>query len=156
MLDLHIQSIGLFGKEAGSEAYNEFYQKWMNVYHKAFQSMFRSPRPPAEIMAHMMESTNLFSEMYKSWQGALEQMSGRIGGLLKQPMSPEAYQSFYDTWAKAYDKAFADLFEHMPTVGPMKDMMEPMKDAFKAYTDTLTKMSQSWVKMGKSEAKKEG
>ncbi len=156
MLDLHLQSLGLLGKDVSSEAYNEFYQKWMSAYHKAFQRMFRSPMPSTEMMENLMESTNLFSEMYKSWQGALEQMSSRIGGLLKQPMSPETYQSFYETWTKAYDKAFADLFEHMPTIGPMKEMMEPMKDAFKTYMDTLTKMSQSWMKMSKTEGRKEG
>ncbi len=154
MEELYLQSLELSKKEADPQAYKELYQKWTNAYNNAFQRMYKSPLPAPKGIEDLMESVRSFSEMYKSWMDALEQMSGRIGTLLQQPMSPEAYEAFYDAWARTYKKAMEDFIEHMPMTGPMKDMMEPMKNALREYMDTLEKMSQFW-KMGMPMVKKE-
>ncbi len=147
MEDLYHQSVELSKKQADPMEYKELYQKWTDAYNKMFQKMSKSPLPAPKGMDDLMESIRSFSEMYKSWQDALEQMSTRIGTIMQKPMSPEAYEAFYDTWAKTYRKAMEDFIEHMPMTGPMKDMMEPMKNALMEYMDTMEKISQFW-KMG--------
>ena len=70
-------------------------------------------------------------------------------------MSPEEYSAFYNAWVKTYNKAFEDYFEHLPTIGPTKELMEPMRAAIKMYMDTSEKMSQLWINLGTPEIKKE-
>ena len=154
MEELYMQSVELSKKEADPEQYKELYQKWTDAYNKMLQKMSKSPLPAAKGMEDLMESIKTFSEMYKSWQDALEQMSGRIGTLMQRPMSLEAYEAFYDAWAKTYKKAMEDFIEHMPVNGPMKDLMGPMKNALMDYMDSLEKISVFW-KLGVPVGKKE-
>jgi hypothetical protein len=135
---------------ATPEDYREFYNLWMKTYQETYGKMFnvQSMQPSKEMLENFLQSTNIYLNMYKSWIAAMEKMSEKVKDLSGRTADPEAYKEFYDLWVKTYEKAFEDFFENMPTLGPMKKMMEPVKSAAKIYADTFANMSNIWMKSG--------
>ena len=88
MRDLYTQSMILSMKESGSDAYNECYAKWTNVYRDTVEKMARSSGQYIVTLNNLKEHTDLFSEMSRSWQSALEQMSGRIEKINQRAHEP--------------------------------------------------------------------
>ncbi|MCE8425890.1 MAG: hypothetical protein J5U17_08950 [Candidatus Methanoperedens sp.] len=141
---------------ASSEDYKEFYELWMNTYQEIYGRMMSSH--PAELSKEMLEnflqSTNIYLNMYKSWIAALEKLAKKVQELSGRTSDTEAYKEFYDLWIKTYEKAFDDFFENMPTLGPMKEMMEPVKSAAKIYGDTFVNVLNARMKSGFGAARK--
>ena len=133
--------------DAGPETYKEFYTLWMDTYQETSGKHVQSMEPSREMFEHVVQSTNIYVSMYKSWIDALEKMSEKAKELSTQTSHPEAYKEFYNLWVKMYEKAFDSFFEDIPTVGgPMKEVMEPVKVMAKMYADTFASISKMWVK----------
>ncbi|MCZ7357947.1 MAG: hypothetical protein O8C66_15795 [Candidatus Methanoperedens sp.] len=140
---------------ATPEDYKEFYNLWMKTYQETYGKMFnvQSMKPSKEMLENFLESTNIYLNMYKTWIAAMEKMSEKVKDLSGRTSDPEAYKEFYDLWVTTYEKAFEDFFENMPTIGPMKKMMEPVKSAAKIYADTFANMSNMWIESFPSTAR---
>ena len=118
----------------------------MNTYKDTYDQYLQSMQPSEEAIDGFIQTTNIYLDKYKSWAEALKRMSDRTAQLSKQTSDPETYKEFYDLWIKMYQKGIGTFFEDMPTVGPMKEMMEPIKIMSRMYTDSLAEMSRMWVR----------
>ncbi|HEY9245857.1 MAG TPA: hypothetical protein VIO11_03325, partial [Candidatus Methanoperedens sp.] len=118
--------------EASQETYKEFYNVWMNTYQETLNKMFdgQSMKPSKETFENFIESTGIYLDLYKSWVNALEKMAEKIEDHSKLNTDPEAYKEFLGLWVKMHEKAFEEFFEGMPTISPLKEIMEPAKNAF--------------------------
>jgi hypothetical protein len=136
--------------DAGPEAYKEFYNLWMNTYQETYGMILNiQPLGPSkEMFENLLQSTNIYLNMYKSWLSVLEKMSEKMKDLSGRTADPEAYKEFYSLWIKTYEKAFEDFFENMPMIDSMKKMMEPIKSAAKIYTATFANMANMWIRSG--------
>jgi hypothetical protein len=148
MLKLSEKSSEIAKGNANPEAYKEFYTLWQNTYQETYGKMFdsKSMRTSKETFESFVRNTSIDMSLFKSWIAALEKLSQKIKELSEQNADPETYKEFYNLWAKTYEKAFENFFEHTPTVGPFKEIFEPVKNAAKIYADTFTSVSKVWVK----------
>jgi hypothetical protein len=133
--------------EAKPETYKEFYDLWMNTYKENFSRMFdpQTMRPSKEMMDSLKESMQISINLFKSWTGVLEKMSEKMQDQSKLMNDPGAFKEFYNLWIKMYEKSSEDIFEVIPLVSPLKEMMEPVKSACKIYANTSIKMSRMWM-----------
>jgi DNA-binding transcriptional regulator YbjK len=133
--------------EVSPEAYKEFYEQWMNTYREAYTRMFNFEytQPSTEILESILKSTNAAMSAYKSWLAALEKMQGKMSDILSRTSDPDAYKGLYDLWVKTFEKAFDDLFEFMPTFGPMKETMDLMKKSARIQADAYMNVSKGWM-----------
>jgi hypothetical protein len=97
------------------------------------------------MLDNLKESTDISINLFKSWTEALEKMSEKLKDQSKLTSDPETFKEFYNLWLKMYEKTSKDIFEGVPLVGPVKDMMEPVKSAYQTYSDTSIKMSKMWM-----------
>lgn len=137
----------IFTNYTGIPAYKEFYDLCMNTYREAFSRMFdpQTMKPSKELLDSLKESTDITLNLFKSWTAALEKMSEKMQDQSKLVNDPEAFKEFYNLWMKMYEKTSEDIFEGVPLVSPMKEMMEPVKSACKVYASTSIKMSKMWM-----------
>ena len=133
--------------EPNPEAYKELNDMLMNSYKETVSRMFdpQTMRPSKELLDNLKESTDISLNLLKSWTSALEKMSEKMQDQPKLINDPEAFREFYNLWIKMYEKTSEDIFEGVPVVGPMKEMMEPVKRACKVYASTSIKMSKMWI-----------
>lgn len=133
---------------ASPEAYKEFYALWQNTYQETYGKLFdsQSMRTSKETFENFVRNTSVDMTLYKSWIATLEKLSQKIKELSEQNADPETYKEYYNLWAKTYEKAFKNFFEHTPTVGPFKEIFEPVKNAAKIYADTFINVSKVWEK----------
>ncbi len=148
MLKLSAKMTEIAKGDANSDTYKEFYNQWMNTYQETYGRMFniQSTKPSKEMLDNYLQGTNVYLNMYKSWMEVLEKMSEKTRELSKHTNDPVAYQEYYNTWINMYEKAFDDLFESMPLIGPMKNIMEPVKNVSRMYMDTIVNMSNMWLR----------
>lgn len=133
--------------ELNPESYKEFYDLWINTYKDAFSKMFdpQTMKPSKEMLDNLKESTEVSIDLFKSWTEALEKMSAKMEDQSKLINDPEAFKEFYNLWLNMYEKSSEDIFEGVPLVGPLKEMMEPVKSACQIYSNTSIKMSKMWM-----------
>jgi len=133
--------------DANPQAYKEFYDLCMNTYKEAFSRMFdpQTMKPSKELLNSLKESTDITLNLFKSCTAALEKMSEKIQDQSKFVNDPEAFKEFYNLWTKMYEKTSEDIFEGVPLVSPVKEIMEPVKSACKMYAGTSIKMSKMWM-----------
>jgi len=133
--------------EATPETYKEFYYLWMNTYKETFSRMFdpQTMKPSKEMLDSLKESTDIRLNLFKSWTAVLEKMSEKMQDGSKLMNDPGAFKEFYNLWIKMYEKSLEDIFEGIPLVSPLKEMMEPVKSACKIYAQTSIKMSRMWM-----------
>ena len=119
----------------------------LNTYKETFSKLFdpQTMKPSKELLDNLKESMNITINLFKSWTEALEKMSSKMEDQSKLINDPEAFKEFYNLWVKMYEKTSEDVFEGVPLVGPLKEMMEPVKSACKIYADTSIKMSKMWM-----------
>jgi hypothetical protein len=148
MKKLSAKSLEISKGNASLEAYNEFYTLWQNTHQETYGKMFdnKSMRTSKETFENFVRNTSLDMSFFKSWIATLEKLSHKIKELTEQKADPETYKEYYTLWAKTYEKAFENFFEHTPTAGPFKEVFEPVKNAAKIYADTFTSVSKVWVK----------
>jgi len=133
--------------EVNPETFKEFYDLWLNTYKEAFSRMFdiKTMKPSKEIIESLKEGMDVSINLLRSWTEALEKMSEKMEEQSKLINDPEAFKEFYDLWIKMYEKMSEDIFEGIPLVSPLKEMMEPVKSACKIYSNTSIKMSKMWL-----------
>lgn len=133
--------------DASPETYKEFYEQWMNTYKETFSKMFdpQTMKPSKEMLDGLKESTDISLNLFKSWTAALEKISEKMQDQSKLMNDPDAFKEFYNLWIKMYEKSSEDIFEGIPLVSPLKEMMEPVKSACKIYANTSIKMSRIWM-----------
>jgi hypothetical protein len=133
--------------EANPETYREFYDVWMSTYKESFSKMFdpQTMRPSKEMLDGLKESTQISINLLKSWTLVLEKISEKIHDQSKLINDPEAFREFYDLWIKLYERSSEDLFESIPLVSPLKEILEPVKSACKIYTNTSINISRMWM-----------
>ena len=133
--------------EENPQAYKEFYDLSMNSYKEAFSRMFdpQTMKPSKELLDNLKESTDITINLFKSCTAALEKMSEKMHDQSKLANDPETFKEFYNLWMKMYEKTSEDIFEGVPLVSPMKEMIEPVKNACKIYAGTSIKMSKMWM-----------
>ena len=154
MMKLSMKSAEISRGNISPEAYKEFHTLWMNTYQEIYGRLFdvQSMRPSKEVLEQFERSANVNLDLYKSWMGTLGKLSQKAVELSGHTAKPEAYNDFYNLWAKMYGKAFDNFFENTPTFSPFKEIMEPVKNAAKIYADTFSSTSNMWVKPGVSPA----
>jgi len=132
---------------ATPETYKEFYDLWMNTYKDTFSKMFdpQTMKPSKEILDSLKESTDVNLNLFKSWTAVLEKMSEKMQDESKLVNDPGTFKEFYNLWIKMYEKSIEDIFEGIPLVSPLKEMMEPVKSACKIYANTSVKLSKMWM-----------
>jgi hypothetical protein len=125
----------------------QFYDLWMNTYKETFSRMFdpQTMKPSKEMVDSLKESTDISLNLFKSWTAVLEKMSEKIQEGSKLMNDPGTFKEFYNLWIKMYEKSLEDIFESIPLVSPLKEMVEPVKSAFKIYAQTSIKMSRMWM-----------
>lgn len=133
--------------QANPETYKEFYDLWINTYKESFSQIFdpQTMRPSKEVLDSLKESTEISITLLKSWIDALEEMSKKMDEQSKLLSDPDSFKEFYNLWIKMYEKTSEDIFEGVPIVSPLKEMMEPVKSACKIYSTTSFKMSKMWM-----------
>jgi len=133
--------------ETNPDTYKEFYDLWLNTYKETFSKMFdpQTMKPSKELLDNLKESTNISINLFKSWTEALEMMSAKMEDQSKLINDPEAFKEFYNLWVKMYEKASKDIFEGVPPVSPLKEMIEPVKSACQVYSNTSISMSKMWM-----------
>lgn len=142
------KSVEISTGNASPEAYKEFYTVWQNLYQEIYGKAFdsKSMQTSKETFENFVRNTSLDLSLFKSWITTLEKLSQKIKELSEQNADPETYKEFYTLWAKTYEKAFDNFFEHTPSISPFKEVFEPVKNAAKIYADTFTSVSKVWVK----------
>lgn len=141
--DLAIMSKG----EAKPEVYKEFFDMWMNTYKETLSRFFdpQTMKPSKEMLDSIKESMDISINLFKSWTVALEKMSEKMQDNSKLMNDPEAFREFYNLWIKMYEKSSENIFEGIPLISPLKEMIEPVKIACKIYVETSIKMSRMWM-----------
>ncbi len=131
---------------AGPEAYKEFFDLWANTYKENYK-MFdpQSAISSKEAFDNFIESSNVSLNLYKSWISAMEGMHEKFKDHSKITNDPEAYKEFFNLWVKMHEKAIEDVFDRMPMVSPVIEMIEPIRDACKLYASASIKMSKMWM-----------
>jgi hypothetical protein len=148
MMKLSAKSLEISRGNASPESYKEFYVLWQNTYQETYGKMFDSKtmRTSKETFENFVRNTSVDMSLFKSWIATLEKLSQKIKELSEQKADPDTYKEFYNLWAKTYQKAFENFFEHTPSVGPFKEVFEPVKNAAKIYADTFISVSKVWAK----------
>jgi tyrosyl-tRNA synthetase len=133
--------------EATPDTYKEFYDLWMNTYKETFSRMFdpQTMKPSKEMLDSLKESMDISLNLFKSWTAVLEKMAEKMHEQSKLMNDPEAFKEFYNLWIKMFEKSSEDIFEGIPLVSPLKEMLEPVKSACKIYAQTSIKMSRMWM-----------
>lgn len=133
--------------EVSPEKYREFYDQWMDTYKETFAKMFTTDmtKPSKEMVENMLRGMNNSTELYNSWLKALEKMTEKLKDLLANATEAESYREFYGLWFETYEKAFADFFELMPVVEPMKVLLDPLKKAARVQADTYANATKMWM-----------
>lgn len=133
--------------QANPEIYKEFYDIWLNTYKESFSKMFdpQTMKPSKELIDNLKESTDVSISLFKSWTDALEKMSEKMEDQSKLINNPEAFKEFFNLWIKMFEKTSEDIFEGVPLVSPLKEMVEPVKSACQIYSNTSIKMSKMWM-----------
>ena len=133
--------------EMNPETYKEFYEMWLDTYQEAFSKIFdpQTMKPSKEVLDALKESMDVSINLFKSWTEALEKMSAKMEDQSKLINDPEAFKEFFNLWLKMYEKSSEDIFEGVPLVGPLKEMMEPVKSACQIYSNTSLNMSKMWM-----------
>ncbi|MCX9083011.1 MAG: hypothetical protein OIN83_12535 [Candidatus Methanoperedens sp.] len=144
-LSMNIEKIS--AGNAGPENYKEFFDLWVNTYQDNFKKMFdpQSAMSSREALDNFIESSEISLNLYKSWILALENMHEKFKDHSKITTDPGAYKDFFNLWVKMHEKALEDVFDKMPMVSPVKEMMEPIRDACKIYARTSIKISKMWI-----------
>lgn len=133
--------------EVSPETYKKFYDLWVNTYTETSSKMFdpRTMKPSKELLDTLKESTDISINLLKSWTEALEKISEKMKDQSKLTSDPENFKEFYNLWIKMYEQTSKDIFEGVPVVGPLKEMMEPVKSAYQIYSNTSIEMSKMWM-----------
>ncbi len=133
--------------EINPDTYREFYELWANTYKESFSRMFdpQTMKPSKELLDDLKESMNISIDMFKSWEKALEKMSAKLESQSKMVNDIESFKEFFNLQIKMYEKIADDIFEGIPLVSPLKEMMEPIRSAFKIYSETSVKISKMWL-----------
>jgi polyhydroxyalkanoate synthesis regulator phasin len=133
--------------EMNPETYKEFYDMWLNIYKENFSKLFdpQTMKSSQELLDNLKESTEINTNMFKSWTEALEKISAKMEDKSKLINDPEAFKEFFNLWVKMFEKTSEDILEGVPTASPLKEMIEPVKSACQIYTNTSVKMSQMWM-----------
>jgi hypothetical protein len=151
-MKIYDEALKISKGETGPEVYKEFYNTWKSAYQETYGQFLEedSMMPSKDLIETFIQRTDAYLNMYKAWISALEKMSVKVRELSQNVADPEAVRELYSLWAKTYEKAFGEFFEHMPMIGPMDKMMEPIKNAAKMYADTMASMADTWTKLGPS------
>jgi hypothetical protein len=144
-LSMNIEKISKGNAEP--QTYKEFFDLWANTYKKNFKNMFdpQSSISSREAIENFIETSEMSLNLYKSWIVALENMHEKFKDHSKIETEPGAYIEFFNLWVKMHEKALEDVFDKMPMVSPVKEMMEPIRDACKIYARASIKMSKMWM-----------
>lgn len=152
VLELSKKSEEISKGKGGPEAYKEFYVAWTNVYQKTYgkllnvQSIQGSKKGELKATFEAFaQSTQVYTDLYKSWMTTLEKLSIKSKELARQPKNQDVYKETCNMWIKLYQKAFDSFFDNMPTVSPFKECFTPVKNVANIYMDNLKKMSDFWV-----------
>lgn len=168
ILELSKKSEEISKGKVGPEAYKEFYNLWTNVYQKTYGKLLsiKSIQDPAggegqlklseeqlklskeqlkATFETFAQSTQVYTDLYKSWMTTLEKLSIKSKELAKQPSNQETYKETCNLWVKLYQKAFDSFFDNMPIVSPFKECLTPVKSAASIYMDSLKKISDFWL-----------
>ncbi len=132
---------------ADAETYKEFFDLWTNTYRENYKKMHdvQTMISSKEAFENFIESSDVSLNLYKSWITALERMNEKFKDHARITTEPEAYKDFFNLWVKMHEKALEDVFEKMPMVSPIKEMMEPIRDACRIYAHASIKMSKMWM-----------
>lgn len=154
ILELSKKSEEISKGKATPEAYKEFYNLWTNVYQKTYgkllniQSVQEATEGKEQLKATFetfAQSTQVYTDLYKSWMTTLEKLSIKSKELAKQPANQETYKETCNMWVKLYQKAFDSFFDNMPTASPFKEYLAPVKNVANIYMDNLKKISDFWL-----------
>lgn len=153
ILELSKKSEEISKGKVTPESYKEFYNSWTNVYQKTYGKLLsiksiQNPEGKEQLKATFetfAQSTQVYTDLYKSWMTNLEKLSIKSKELAKQPKNQDAYKDTYNLWIKLYQKAFDSFFDNMPTVSPFKECFAPIKSVANIYMDNLKKMSDFWL-----------
>lgn len=156
ILELSKKSEEISKGKGDPEAYKEFYNLWTNVYQKTYGKLLNVQSGPGEQLKLSEEklkatfetfaqSTQVYTDLYKSWMTTLEKLSIKSKELARQPKNQDVYKETCNLWIKLYQKAFDSFFDNMPTAGPFKEYLAPVKNMASIYMDNLKKMSDLWV-----------
>jgi len=154
ILELSKKSEEISKGKIGPESYKEFYNSWTDVYQKTYGKLF-STQPiqgstdnKEQLKATFeafAQSTQAYTDLYKSWMTTLEKLSIKSKELAKQPNNQEAYKETCGIWIKLYQKAFDSFFDNMPTASPFKEYLAPVKSVASIYMNDLKKISDFWL-----------
>jgi len=154
ILELSKKSEEISKGKIGPESYKEFYNLWTDVYQKTYGKLFniQSIQGPTENKEQLKatfeaftQSTQAYTDLYKSWMTALEKLSVKSKELAKQPNNQDTYKETCNLWIKLYQKAFDSFFDNMPITSPFKEYLAPVKDVASIYMDNLKKISDFWL-----------
>ena len=154
ILELSKKSEDISKGKVGPEAYKEFYNLWTNVYQKTYGKLLNIKTPQGTVenkeqlkatFETFAQSTQVYTDLYKSWMTTLEKLSIKSKELAKQPKNQDAYKETCNLWVRLYEKAFDSFFDNMPTTGPFKEYLAPVKSAANIYMDSLKKISDFWL-----------
>lgn len=160
ILELSKKSEEISKGKATPEAYKEFYAAWTNVYQKTYgkliniksiedlkegEGQLKLSQELKATFETFAQSTQVYTDLYKSWMTTMEKLSIKSKELAKQPANQETYKETCNLWVKLYQKAFDSFFDNMPTTGPFKEYLAPVKNAASIYMDSVKKMSDFWL-----------
>jgi hypothetical protein len=150
ILELSKKSEEISKGKGGPEAYKEFYMAWTNVYQKTYGKFLNVQSAKGDQLKTTFEnfaqSTQVYTDLYKSWMTTLEKLSIKSKELAAQPKNQEIYNEACNMWIKLYQKAFDSFFDNMPTASPFKEYLVPIKNITNIYMDNLKKMSDMCVR----------
>ena len=129
------------------QTYKEFFDLWANTYKDNYKKML-DPKlaiSSKEVFDNFIESSEISLNLYKSWVLALENMHEKFKDHSKITTDPDAYKEYINLWVKMHEKAVEDVFDKMPMVSPVKEMMEPIREACKIYARASIKISKLWM-----------
>jgi hypothetical protein len=154
LVDLSKKSEEISKGNVSPDAYKEFYSMWTNVYQQTYGKFLnvqavQNPKESEEqlkvVFENFAESTNICTNLCKSWITTLDKLSEKSKEFSIQAKtdvkSQDAQKEICNLWVRIYQKAFDSIFDNMPVASSFKDTLAPVKDAAKLYVETLTKMS---------------
>jgi hypothetical protein len=159
ILELSKKSDEISKGKATPESYKEFYNLWADVYQKTYGKLIniKSVQESAESKEQLKstfetfaQSTQVYTDLYKSWMTTLEKLSIKSKELAKQPSSQDVHKETFNLWIRLYQKVFDSFFDNMRTISPFKEFLVPIKGTAGIYLDNLNKMSDFWLQSYKT------
>ncbi|MDI7267040.1 MAG: poly(R)-hydroxyalkanoic acid synthase subunit PhaE [Myxococcota bacterium] len=127
--------------ELKPEAAREFYESWLRGYEETIGKVFKIPAvgPARQMMDRHMKGVDAFmkyqaaladfyGKMVQPGIEALSDLAGKTQEISQGPLTPEAFEKFYQLLLKTVEQRFSELFKSPPFLAALEHTLHTSLD----------------------------